>query len=106
MFKMTQGTFSRKVTVKVPVDGGYDKQDFKVTFKVMSASTARELKTGAEIEKWLHEAVIRVDDLVDEKGAELDWNDSVSAQFWELPFVFDPILDAYKNAMIEARTKN
>lgn len=106
MFKVTQGTFTRKVTIKVPVDGGTEKQDFKVTFQTMPASAARELKSGEEIEKWLHDAVLRIDDLVDEDGETLDWNDAVAAQFWDLPYVFDPILDTYKAAMVEARTKN
>ena len=108
MFKLVQATFQREITVKVPVDGGFEKQTMKVTYNALPISETEELVNSeqADIKAYVQKMVNRIEDVADAEGKPLEWNDGLRDQLLDVPFVFTAVLDGYKEAMAGARAKN
>jgi len=58
------------------------------------------------VKEYVRKTVSRIDDISDEDGKSLDWNDNLRDQLLDVPYVFTAILDGYTDAMGEARAKN
>jgi len=108
MFKLVQATFRREITVKVPVDGGFEKQTMQVTYNALPISETEDLVNSeqADIKTYVRKMVNRIDDVTDADNKPLEWNDGLRDQLLDVPFVFTAVLDGYKEAMSEARVKN
>ena len=106
MFNIEPGTFKRTVKIPVPVDDGFEEQSVVITYNVMPIDRTRALETGQDVVDFVHETVNTVDGLVDGKKNPLEWNAEVQASFWNLPYVFNPVRDAYAEAINKAREKN
>lgn len=108
MFKLAPATFQRKITVKVPVDGGFDNQTMDVTYNALSITETETTLTADRegIKEYVRRTVNRIDDVADEDGKALEWNDGLRDQLLDVPYVFTAILEGYKSAMGEARLGN
>ena len=108
MFKAVLATFKREITVKVPVDGGFEKQTMKVTYNALPISETEELvfSEQADLKAYVNKMTNRIDDVAGEDDEPLEWNDELRAQLLDIPFVFSAILDGYQATLAEARAKN
>ena len=108
MFKLAPATFKREITVKVPVDGGFESQTMTVTYNVIPMDKSSEMlaQGGEGLIDFVNKITKRVDDIAGDDGKQLEWNDEVRDQLLNVPYVWAAILDGYKLAMGEARVKN
>ena len=90
-------TFSRTVKIKVPVDGGFEDQSIKATFRVLSAETIEkaELATGQGSTKFLKDVLVKLDDIVGEDGQPVPYSDKLRDQIIQLPYVRRPLHDEF-----------
>lgn len=109
MFKVTANpTFLRSVSVEVPVDGGYSSETMKVTYRALPTSEAakHDLNTAQGSTDFLRAAVVRIDDLVDEAGAALSYNDALRDQLFDMPYVRTALAREYFAAVAAAKRGN
>lgn len=100
-----QPTFVHAVPVMVPVDGGHREETFRVRFRVVDADD-RALNTTEALRTFLDEAVVGMEDLADEAGNPLPFNQAVKDQVLGLPYARLAILKAYMAAVTKARLGN
>lgn len=109
MFKILNNpTFTHEVEINVPADGGYDRQSLKATFKVLGADELGLFDTsGNQGQKdFLKAVIVKLDDLMDEEGRALSYNDKLRDKLLELFYVRIPLLEAYSRAMVIGRAGN
>jgi len=109
MFKIDQNpTFTRRVEIKVPADGGHERQDFNVTFRALPDAEieAFDMRTTVGEREFLSAAVTHFDDVEDEDGKALPYSDSLRDRLIGLAYVRVALINAYTAAMIGARVKN
>ncbi|MEX0971527.1 MAG: hypothetical protein WD046_13900 [Paracoccaceae bacterium] len=110
MFKIAPALFTREITARVPVDGGFENQTMKVTYETLASDKAEallDIKRGNQgMRDFVSAICVRVDELVDETGKPLEWNDTVKAQLLALPYAFGAIREGYLAAMTAAQAKN
>lgn len=90
-------TFTHPVTVRRPVDGGYSEETFKATFRVLPVSeTAKyDFMTGKGTRSFLVAAVAKLDELEDETGQPLAYNDQVRNAVIDEPDTRAALVAAY-----------
>jgi len=108
MFKLVPATFKHEVTIKVPVDGGFEKQTIDVTYIALPISETEELLEGDRdgMKAYVRKIVHRMDGVIGEDDEVLEWNNDLARQLLDVPFVFTAVLDGYRTALNEARVKN
>ena len=109
MFKIAKTpTFRHEVTIKVPVDGGFENQTIGVVYRVLDdeAMKAHEWNTLDGQKAWLRAVIARLDDMVDEDGKALAYNDGVRDQVIALSYARGPLMKGYTDAMIPALVGN
>ena len=108
MFKIaSQPEFSRRVTIRVPCDGGFEEQSLNVRFRVLPPDEQEKLKgTDDLVGGFLKRAVLEMWDIVDEDGQELPYNDHLRDQLLALPYVRFALARAYGEAVAGERAKN
>lgn len=98
--------FRAQVTARVPLEtGGTEEQTFSVLYRLASDSRAA-LGTAEEQDAFLRDIIERIDDLVDESGQPLPWDDNVREAVLVLPWAQIAILRGYFEGVTAARLGN
>ncbi|WP_297772674.1 hypothetical protein [uncultured Roseovarius sp.] len=109
MFKIDQKpTFTRRVEIKVPADGGHEMQDLEVTFRVLPDEEieAFDMRTTRGEREFLAATVFHIDDVEDEKGSALPYSDNLRDRLVGLAYVRVALINAYYAALMGSRVKN
>ncbi len=109
MFKVTKNpTFTHTVKVSVPVDGGFEDQSMKVTYRVIGTAEGKkyDLDTADGSTQLLLATIVKVDDLIDDAKAPVTWNDDVRDQLFDTPYVRRALADGYFAGLRGAKTGN
>ena len=110
MFTVTnEPKFTHDVKVKVPIDGGFETQTFKATFRVLpfeEFTNDPELDYSANQAKGMRAALVHMSDLVGEDGQPLDYSDTLRDQLIAVPYVMRALNEAYIAGMTGAKTGN
>jgi hypothetical protein len=110
MFKITKNpTFAHDIAIEVPVDGGFESHMLRTRFRVLALSELaafEPLDTNDKLFKYIQKIVEGFEDLVDDSDKPLACTDSIKNRLLELPYVHQPIRDAYVEAMTAAKRKN
>lgn len=97
MFKIVKHpTFRTTARINVPTDEGPIEQTISVRFKV-AADTADSGADGGI--PWLREHILSMDDLADEKGEPVAYDEQVRDQLIDMPFVRVGLFRAYFDAV-------
>ena len=90
-------TFQRTIKARVPVDGGYSEDSFKVTFKVLSTDeiNAFDLSTETGTREFLTAAIESLDDIAGEDGKPLPYSDGLRDQVLGLPYLRTAMITEY-----------
>src|SRR5262245_3305421 len=96
MFKITrEHTYRTNVTVKKPIDGGFEEAELEVEFKCMTHWRRDEI-VAAGNGKVLQEALVKVHSPIgDAEGRPLTWSDDVRDQLLDIPYVSAALVKAY-----------
>ena len=103
MFKIDERPqFTHTVTVRVPVDGGFDKQSMKVKYQLVSDKVTAEFdhRTLEGQKDFLNLAVVEISDLVDEKGQPMPFNDEVKDHIIGLPYARRALQKGYTDGIV------
>ncbi len=109
MFKITKSPeFTHVVTVLVPVDGGHDEQTFKARFRAVlsTKAIAADVRQPEGFLTFLREIIVSLDDLADERGTIMTYNDDVRERLLAYPYVRIALLKTYTEALNKARLGN
>ncbi|WP_337846252.1 hypothetical protein [Sphingomonas sp.] len=109
MFKLeTDPTFTHTVTAMVPIDGGYEKQSFKVTYGVIDYEEFEklDLNTRADSDTFLKRIVRRLDDIAGADGEPLPYSDQVRDGVLKRSWARSAIVRGYFEAIGKAATGN
>lgn len=109
MFKLaTNPTFTHKVEVLVPVDGGHAKQNFKATFRVMSTDDAAkfDFSDPESNAAFLREVLVSTDDITGEGGDPLPYSDELRDQLIAIPYARTGLAKTYFDGVAKARLGN
>jgi len=100
--------FTHTVKVKVPVDGGYEEQSCKATFRVIPTEEAAtfDLTDGAESTEFLRRALVSLDDLVDGNKQPVPYNDTLRDQLLSRAYFRTAVARTYFAAMTGAQSGN
>lgn len=97
--------WAHDITFSVPVDGGFDKQTARVTYRLLE-ETGIDPAIKDDSLVILHNVVVRMDDLADEAGNPLEWNDTVRDTLFEQPFVQAGLIKGYFRSVVGAASGN
>jgi hypothetical protein len=109
MFKLVANpTFKHTVPVMVPVDGGHKEQTLSVTFRALSGDEVAkfDLDTKDGSDQFLQAVVAKIDDVEDEQGKAVEYNDELRDRLFAQPYVRTAIFNSYRAAMGKAKTGN
>jgi hypothetical protein len=102
MFKVAKNrTFTHEVRIFTPTDGGFTEEKLKTTFALLPVDETRnhDLKTGEGTDSFLRIAVVRFDELTDEKDQPIPYSDALRDQILKLPHVRQGVVAAYFQAI-------
>lgn len=101
-------TFTHTITAHVPVDGGFEDQPFKVTYRVMEHEAVAQYKLGdvSGAIDFLRKVVTDFDEIAGVDGQPVSYSDKVRDQLLALPYVREPVLRGYFDAVYQARVGN
>ena len=68
--------WTHEVTISVPVDGGFENQTCKVRYRLLDEAAVEPTDQNNPI-VLLMDIVVRMDDLADEDGKALEWNNEL-----------------------------
>lgn len=109
MFKLVENpTFTHKVSVQVPCDGGHRSETFKATYRVMKIDeiAAFDLNDGDSSVDFLRAVVVRLDDIATETGEPISYSDEVLNAVMALPYARTALALGYFDAIGKARAGN
>jgi len=109
MFKVTnEPTFTHDVTARVPVDGGFEDQRFKATFRVIDTEEADTftLTTVEGQRGFLRRVVVTLSDLADAEGKPIEFNAAVFDAVLKLPWACAALARAYFLGVSGAKAGN
>ncbi len=101
-------TFSREVTARVPVEGGWRDENFKATFNVIPIDETDDFDVGTPggTYDFLCRAIVSLDDIIDGEKVPLDYNDELRDRVLQLSYVRRALFDAYIDGVKGARAGN
>ncbi len=107
-------TFTHTVKVRVPVDGGFEDQDFKATFQVMPSDEVAnyDLNKGegsADIlgaTDFLKKIVVGMSDLIGKDEKPLPYNDQLRDALLRQLYVRNALVRTYFSAVSGAQAGN
>lgn len=93
-------TFRHTVTADVPIDGGFAKQTFGVTYRLIESEKAEEfdLSTRQGSDEFLRAIIAELHDLVDANKNTIPYSDAVRDQVIGLPWARRAIVRGYLKA--------
>jgi len=97
--------WTHEVTISVPVDGGFENQTCKVRYRLLD-ETAIEATDATNVAVLLRDVVVRMDDIADEAGQPLAWNDALRDRLLSVPFVQAALVRGYYGSVTGARVGN
>lgn len=97
--------WTHDVTISVPVDGGFENQTCKVRYRLLD-ETAIEPTDATNVAVLLRNVVVRMDDIADEEGRPLTWNDALRDRLLSTPFVQAALVRGYYGSVTGARVGN
>ena len=103
MFKIDKNpTFTHTVPVRVPVDGGFDKQSMKVTFQLLSDDVMATYNTSTMQgqKDFLDAAIVNISDLQDEDKQPISFNDDIKKHIIGLPYARNALLKGYTDGIV------
>jgi len=109
MFKLTTNpTFKHTVAAMVPINGGHRRETFSATYNVLETDhpALGSLDTHEGTTAFLHAAIERLDDIADENGDPLEWNDDVRDQVLRLPYARIALISGYFEGIAKAKKGN
>jgi len=109
MFKIDQNpTFTRRVEIKVPADGGHDLQDLSVTFRVLTDEEveAFDMRTAQGERDFLSAVITELDDIEDGHGTALPYSDALRDRLIGLAYVRVACINSYYAALMGQKVKN
>lgn len=108
MFKVaTDPTFTHEVEVMVPIDGGWDRQSFKATFRVLAEDAERpDLSTVDGSTSFLRRTVTNMDGLEGEDGKPQHYSDALRDRLLRVPYVQAALVRTYVAAVSKAPAGN
>lgn len=109
MFKLEKNpTFTHVVKVQMPVDGGHTTQDFKATFKLLSAEEMARFNTATPsgMADFMREVVTDLSDIVAEDGEAIPYSDDLRDQVISSVPVLNALFNTYVMACSKARLGN
>jgi len=109
MFKLVSNPeFKRTVPVNIPDDNGTRREEFTANFRLIgvAALAAADTLTPEGTTKFLNAVVVSCEDLQDEAGKPLNWNDKVRDQLFDFAPARRALLSAYEAGLREASEKN
>lgn len=109
MFVVTnEPTFTHTVTAMAPIDGGHEKQTFKVTYRVVDGDEFEtfDLDTVQGSTDFLRRIVASLDELVDDKKQPVPYSDKVRDQVIRMPWARRAITHGYFDAINKAAEGN
>jgi hypothetical protein len=100
--------FTHKVKVQVPVNGGFETQDFDATFNVVPTDEVGDydLSSGAGSTDFLRRAVDSITDLVDENDQPITYNDGIRDLLFGQLYVRRALVRTYFDAVSGAQAGN
>lgn len=109
MFKVVENrTFTHVVKVAMPVDGGFTEEELKVTYNYLSNDETKtyDLRSAVDSERFVARAVVRFDDMTDEKGNPLPYSDMVRKAVLAMPNAWSAVVKGYFKAIEKAAEGN
>lgn len=109
MFKVTkEPTFTHAVTARAPVDGGFEEQSFKATFRALDPEEADtfDLATMEGQTAFVKRIVVELHELTDAEDKPLEWNNNVFAAVLRLPWARSALTRAYFAGISGAKLGN
>lgn len=109
MFKIAaEPTFRHEVSAKVPVDGGFETQKFKATFRVIAPEEidGYDLAETKASSDFLRRVVVRLDEIAAADGEPIEWNDAALEAVLRLPWARAALARGYFSAIAGAATGN
>lgn len=107
MFKIAkEPTFTRNVTICVPVDGGFSNQSMKVTFRVLPTDQLSSTSGNEGQIEDLRRVIVAMDDLVDEADQPISYSDEIRDQLIAVPYVRLALLHSYVESVSKAKAGN
>jgi hypothetical protein len=109
MFKLLSNpTFSHDVTIRVPVDGGFEDHVARVRFRVLAVDDlVKHDVTRPDGQAAYCDAIVEsFENLEGDDGKPIPHSDKVKARMISTPFVRVALMRAYEAAMFGARIKN
>ena len=97
--------WTHEVKISVPVDGGYDTQTCRVRYRLLNEDALEPTDPNNAVQI-LRDVVVRIDDLADEAGEPLDWNDAVRETVFALPYAQAGLIRGYFRSVTGAREGN
>ncbi len=101
MFRIVDNPeFTHSVEVQVPVDGGWKAETLKARFRILpeAETDTGDLGAAEASKEYLRRVLVRLEDLVDEAGKALDYNDELRERVLALPHVRLALVRAYVRA--------
>lgn len=100
--------FTHAVKVRVPVDGGFEVQTCKATYKVLPTTEAAkyDLSDGPSATEFIQRILVRLDDLKDEEKNPVEYNESVRDQLLPLQYFRTALTRTYFDAIAGAKVGN
>jgi hypothetical protein len=101
-------TFTRRILVQVPVDGGFKEESLKATYRALPPDRIEEfdLATAEGGDEFLRAVIVELDELLDASGTPLAYNDEVRDQVIRIPYARLPLVKGYFDAVSRARKGN
>lgn len=109
MFKIVEKPeFTHPVAVMVPVDGGHREETFKARFKVLSSDQedAFDVTTSEGMKEYLRHIWVGFEDVADEAGNGLTWNDETRDRMLSTSYIRLALLRTYTAALVKVKAGN
>lgn len=109
MFQVLKNVeFDRAAKVTIPVDGGVSTTKLKTRFRLLSDADLEgvDSATNEAVKDFLRRVIVRFDDLADEAGDPLPYNDKVREQLLAWAPVRTALLTCYRKALEEGAEGN
>lgn len=99
-------TFTTRATVHVPADGGHEKQELTVRFKFKDDDELPVITGVDGGTNFLRAVIVDLQDLVDEAGAAVAYDDVLRDRLLKLPYFRTALIRAYFAAINGAALGN
>lgn len=100
--------FTHDVPVMTPVDGGHTEESLKVTYNFLTTeeTAVYDLNSPEGTTRFLRRAIHKLDDLVDQGGQPVAYNDGLRDQLIMMPNVRQALCKGYFDAVLAAKKGN